>query len=395
MRRMHVAFFTVPRRPHVNPTLPIVSRLVRNGHRVTYVTSDKFAHRVTDAGGEVCRCQRFPPQYPTLHLDPFCDLAARTLSAVIPIYEKQRPDVIVYDSRSFAGRILAARSGVPAIRTDPCFAYDKENIARQAGPLHRGLVMEHARTLDLFLERNGIPGGDFLFYRESLNIYLYPRIFQLEGNAFDETCFYAGCCAGEQPYEGRWNARNAGGLPIILVAASSTYVQDAEYYRSIISALLGLKAHVVMSIGDDKDPAYFDPLPPHFEIIQNVSHDQVLSHARILICLGGMLASVEAAYYGVPMIVIDIANLDAGMYAANAVRLGFARAVRKTDSFEKELRESVIEVICDEHMLNRARCLQRIVREEGGGSEEVTDRIEEFVEIRRGMSGFAGDSSFS
>ena len=60
MTNRHIAFFSVPYPPHVNPTLAIVSVLVRRGYRVTYVTSDTFAARVAALGAfEVVSCPIF------------------------------------------------------------------------------------------------------------------------------------------------------------------------------------------------------------------------------------------------------------------------------------------------------------------------------------------------
>lgn len=47
---MHIAVICLPAAGHVNPTLPVVSELVRRGHRVTYATSEKYAKAVESAG---------------------------------------------------------------------------------------------------------------------------------------------------------------------------------------------------------------------------------------------------------------------------------------------------------------------------------------------------------
>lgn len=52
---MHIAFICLPAAGHVNPTLPVVSELVRRGHRVTYATAEKYAKSVESAGAAFFR----------------------------------------------------------------------------------------------------------------------------------------------------------------------------------------------------------------------------------------------------------------------------------------------------------------------------------------------------
>src|SRR5882757_9599511 len=62
MDRGHIAFLSFPHPPHVNPTVPIVSVLVRRGFRVSYVTSQRFRDRLLGVGAEVIACQSFDAQ---------------------------------------------------------------------------------------------------------------------------------------------------------------------------------------------------------------------------------------------------------------------------------------------------------------------------------------------
>src|SRR5690348_5163333 len=110
MKRAHIAFVSFPHHPHVNPTLPIVSTLVRRGFRVTYATSEKFAARVAAVGAEVVLCPPFEVSTLSQGEDekdrfshPFCRLAIRTLKKLTSFYENDHPDVIVYDLLAFAG----------------------------------------------------------------------------------------------------------------------------------------------------------------------------------------------------------------------------------------------------------------------------------------------------
>src|SRR5262249_55222220 len=115
MRDRHIAFFSFPQHAHLNPTLPIVSVLVRRGYRVTYVASENYAPRIAELGAEVVPCEAFDlaaafgegVNDKDIAEQPICRLAIRTLSQVLRFYETNRPDLIIYDHVAFAGRILA------------------------------------------------------------------------------------------------------------------------------------------------------------------------------------------------------------------------------------------------------------------------------------------------
>ena len=378
MKNSHIAFVSFPHPPHVNPTLPIVSVLVRRGFRVTYATSHKFASRVAELGAEVVSCPEF--RVGSLSETEEFDRVICELEEITPFYERNRPDLLVYDFMSLAGRILANRWDVPAIQTSPTFALDKDNLSHQVkDPELRKVILDWSKQINLFLEHHGIASGNFLFHRERLNIHLFPKALQLEGGALGEGCFYAGRCAGEQPYYGDWQKKNSEGKPIALVGTSTTHIRGPEYFRMCIAALSGLQWHVVLSVGDACDAASLMPLPPHFEIVRNTSHIKILRHASLYICLGGIITTAEAMYHGLPLIVTTHGALELEWQADNIESLGIGIHLRKADTNSENLRRAAIHVSEDHVLLQRVKQMQRAVQREPGG-EETVNRIEEFLE---------------
>ncbi|MFL6603917.1 MAG: nucleotide disphospho-sugar-binding domain-containing protein [Steroidobacteraceae bacterium] len=387
MRKNHIAFFSFPHYPHLNPTLPIVSVLVRRGHRVTYVASEQYAARIAELGAEVVPCE-------ALHLaavfeegvndqdileQPFCRLAARTLADVLRFYEANRPDLIIYDFVAFAGRILAHRWGIPAVQVSPQFVLDRTNFAHQiTDPEFRAQLLKDSKDADAFLSRHGIVDGDFLFYREKLNIYFFPRTLQPRGTVSEETCFFAGRCAGEQPLYGDWLKENANGRLVALVSTSTSYIRGPDYFRMCMAALSGLGWHVVLSIGDQGDRSVLSPLPAHFEIVQHTSHLRILPHTTVFICLGGTITSAEAAYHGVPLLVTSHGFLEPECMGNNIARAGLGIHLKKDDTSVESIRDAAMRLSSDAELRDRVRRLQECVRREAG-AEETANRIEEYL----------------
>jgi MGT family glycosyltransferase len=326
-------------------------------------------------GAEGVRCQRLPPVAPSRYENPFIELAARSVPLLEKLYRADTPDLLIYDGLFFAGRIIAKRLHLRVIQSTPCL--DTDNL------LDYGEQSADGSEFMKFLCEQNCAESYFSSgpapYRDEQNLFLFPRSFQLNSDAFDESCFYAGRVGGEQMSEGSWPLARADRRPVVLLAMSSTYRQKPSYFRLFIDALTGLGWHIVISIGEENDAGYFDPLPDHFETIQNMSHNLVLRHADLLIFMGGMLATAEAAYHGVPSICIRNDEYpELIRYGNISLSLGISKCVSLGPGFAARLRETATQIIEDPTIRKRVKEVQREVRREAG-AEETANRIEDYL----------------
>jgi MGT family glycosyltransferase len=122
---MHLVMVGVTAPSHVYPGLALISELVARGHRVSYVVGERLEELVAPTGAEVV-------PHPTLLPDGdeawpedageamqvFLDESMAVLGRVI---ELERPDAVLYDIGGLAGRVAAARWGVPAVQLSPTY----------------------------------------------------------------------------------------------------------------------------------------------------------------------------------------------------------------------------------------------------------------------------------
>jgi|GEM_PF-3952224 len=383
-RRPHIAFLTFPHTPDVNPTLPVVAVMCRRGMQVTYVTSERFAASPSALGANVIVCPPFRNPFREekgsdgARGHPHVSLAIETLAKLMPYFEVNRPDVIIYDFACLAGIILAEKSGIPAIQTSPSFAFSREYLRTQKDEFgFYGDVLNISRAGTDFLRDHGVD-REFIFSKEALNIFFYPKEFQLPGYISDETHFYASRCAPERWESSVWRNTFQNSKPLILVSTSTYYVQGPEYFRMCAEALGGLGHNVVLAIGDNNDASSIGPLPPEFEIIQAVPLIQVMPHAELLVCLGGMATSVEAMYHGVPLVMMTHGHCEAEVYAENAARLGLGFHLRKADTTVRALRRTVLDALDDAALRGQVAGMQRIVQR-GAGAEEVANQVTDYL----------------
>jgi MGT family glycosyltransferase len=382
MRRHHIAYLTFPHASHVNSSFSVVSTLAKRGYRVSYVSSERFLQKVAGLGIETLTCPVLPKYIvqPEVLGDsqehPFITLASATLANVLPFYEENRPDLIAYDDLCLAGRLTAELLRVPSVRMSPCLALSVEGLSRQLKSVpHRDTVLAVEAEVARFLETFG-GSGHFFFHNEGFNVYSYPKVFQLEDDIASANSLYAGRCAGEQRIRGVWQPKNTGERPVLLVSTSTFYLRGPDYFKMCVDALRDLRWHVVLAIGDNNDPRMFDALPPHFEILQGVPQFEALRYVDLLIALGGTATTMEAMYYGIPLLLITDGHPEPELYADNVVRLGLGRHLRKGEVTAETVRSSVIQISGDEDLLRRVRQMQLVVQREPGGEETVNRMIE-------------------
>jgi len=388
MKNLHIAFVMIPHDPYINPTLPVVSVLVRRGYRVSYVTSNRFAHRIAELGAEVVACSGIDTSKRVVetvdqqqNLENIVrDHARQRLSEVTPFYNANKPDLIVYTYVDCVGRVLANAWKIPAVQASVTFAFDKENFSQQVRHEEfRDLTLFRGAYIDRSLQQLGTDSVDCLFHREGLNICWFPKAFQPDGDVFGEDFFYAGRCPAEQPYYGDWRKTNNGGRPIVLISTSTSYVRGEDYFRMCIEAFSSLNWHVILSIGGSGCAAALRPLPSHFEIVQNTSHIQILRHAHLMICVGGIITTAEAAYHGVPLIIPTCGVPELEWLADHTTSLGLGIHLRKADTNVDSLKHAIARISEDFEIQDKVKKMQRIVRREPGG-EETANRIVDYLE---------------
>lgn len=388
MNKGHIAFISYPFPAFVNPTLPIVSILLRRGYRVTYATTESFANRVAALGAEVVLCPSIPTERTTNSAKEDDGALRRTLEdlvAAIPTMEKlyklDRPSVIVYGNMAPSGHILTRKLNIPGIQICSTFALNRENLHRQIrdATLRRNIVQTSAKV-DRFIQQQGVSPNDYFFARDTLNIYLFPVALQPMRDVVGNTCFYAGRCPAEQSYFGDWQPTKLDGRPTILVSTSSMYVRGPEYFKMFIEALRNLHCHVILSIGFEGSSGEYENLPSNFEVVSNVSHIKILPYVSLFACLGGIITTAESMYHGVPMLVTSHGFKELEWQGDNIEDTGVGVHLKKSDTSVGSIREFAAEMLADKALYDRMGQAKFAARREAG-AEEVANRIEEVLNL--------------
>ncbi|MEU8385447.1 macrolide family glycosyltransferase [Streptosporangium sp. NPDC048865] len=379
-----------PDHGHVIPSLAVVAELVRRGNQVTYLTSPAMAGPVTEAGATVLPYDSIYQHVDLRKLedDPlglislFLDESAAMLAAA---GSGRRPDVIVYDiSVLHAGRILAAKWGLPATQLIPVFASNAHFsflsaiYAEEGG----GGAPELPGWVDGMLARIGELAGahgvtadpaELWWEVQDSNVVALPRAFQFAGDTFDDRFAFVGPCLGERRFLREWEPPGDG-LPIALLSFGTVLSSRPELFRTCVRAFAELPWRAVVTLGDGMDPADLGPLPPTVEVRRWVSHLSVLRHASVAVTHGGMGTAMEALHLGRPSVVLPATAIDR-LSARRIEELGLGRVLDPEDLTPGRLVEAVLAVASDEGMRRAAGEMRREI-EAAGGTARAADVLE-------------------
>ena len=385
-----VLFVALAGHGHVTPTLPLVSELVRRGHRAEYACGPEFGESVSTAGAEWVALPGLVPFVPPAQVGPevvalwfrhfFAGLAA-TYPVLLQHCRTQRPDAVVYDATNWPARVVARELGLPAVRTVPNLA--ENEVYRQVGDAVSAGLEDDRQMAALIEDVAGFAAAHGVDLdvagtwdvTEELNLVFVPRAFQPAGDSFDDRFRFLGAMIGDREHQQSWSAPHPE-LPLVFISLGSIFTDHPGFYRTCLEALGDGSFQVVMTIGG-VDPAEVGPLPPTVQVAPWFPQLSVLREASAFLTHGGMNSTMEALYYGVPMLTFP----QMPEQAVNADRvavLGLGQTLDPQAVTAEALRSAVEELTSSPDIRANLDRMQAEVRS-AGGVDAGAHAIEEYL----------------
>ncbi len=237
---------------------------------------------------------------------------------LLKIVREFRPDIIVRESWEFASTLVAELEDIPLVRV--------------------GLGVGSVEDLSIRLASAGLAPA-----REALGLPPDPRGDRLRDTPYLTTVpepledpsaapatlirrFAPGSDLGAtaQPPADWWPGNDD---PLVyLTLGSVTPLRHLPYfpalYRAAIEQLAPLRARILVTIGDKRDPDELGALPASVHVERWVPHDAIAPHARVIVCHGGYGTTLGSLYHGVPVVVIPLFSTDQWANADAIARVG-------------------------------------------------------------------------
>jgi MGT family glycosyltransferase len=180
---------------------------------------------------------------------------------------------------------------------------------------------------------------------------------------------------GEREQVQSWSSPHPE-MPLLFVSLGSIFTDRPDFYRTCVEAFGDGHFQVAMTIGD-VDPADVGPVPPTVQVASWFPQLAVLRQARAFVTHAGMNSTMEALYYGIPMLALPQMPEQA-VNADRVAALGLGRKLDPQTITAEALRSAVDQVTVSPVIQANLHRMQAEVRH-AGGAEAGAQAIEEYL----------------
>jgi MGT family glycosyltransferase len=401
---------------NVPPVLGLVRRLCRRGHRVRVLTEPCLRAPVEDAGARfVAFTRHFTREDRTQDL--MDDWKARTpigalrksLDRVVfgparivaeETYreiERERADVVVADLMMPGALVAAEAAGVPRVvlfhmpeylpgpgrpAAGPGFLPRSDLIGRLRDGLmtrafHR-LVREFLVPFNEAREAFGLSplrtSQELLgeFHRADLRLIQTSEAFDFPITPRPPNVRYVGPVLDDPDWVGDWENpwRSDDPRPLVVASLSSTFQDQGDLIRRIVSALGTLEVRGLVTLGPSMADQRFE-VPENVVTVASAPHARIFPQAAAVVTHAGHGTVMRALAHGVPVLCLPMGR-DQDDNAARVVASGAGLRLRPSAS-PKRVAESLRRLLREAGFREHARRLSHIIQADVAADLAVTE----------------------
>jgi MGT family glycosyltransferase len=395
----------------VTPGLGVARRLLARGHSVHVLADPTIGAHAEQAGCTFSPWAHAPhrtsldPAEDLLHdwettnplvmlrrvRDRFIAGPAEAFAAdTADVIERVGPDVVVPDYLLFGSIIAAQAADLPVVPTVPNIWTIPTRGVPAIGPgwpLAKGRPGRWRDAALLWavnaLFRKGLPALDAAraarglaplrsFYDQVLDtdgiLVLTSRTFDVASGATPANATYVGPILDEPSWAEPWTDAEASGEPLVLVAFSSTYQQQAPLLQRAVDGVSSLPVRGVVTLGPMLAPDSVSS-SANVTVVPSAPHGPILRAASVAVTHCGHGTVMKALANGVPMVCIPMGR-DQNDTAARVVHHG-AGIRLSTRASATEIATAVRTVLEDPRYRNNAARLARAIADEVATSDLV------------------------
>ena len=363
---MHIAFVSLGAFGHINPTLALVTELVKQGVRVTYFTTEAFRNIIEPTGAKFVAVPSWMAENDK-HNDgekkeddggvaaavPFLFLneAGAYIDTILDTLHDDKPDAIVHDFAGIAGIIAADNLNVPNVMLYTSYpSNDSYSVAAgfESCPADHPLRKAAAGIAAGYAEKYGcrvMTVKEIFDGHGDFNLVMMQKKLVPNYESFDDSFVFTGVQIGKRTAFGSWKAPD-NGKPLLYSSLGTAFNNWPEYYPILFDAVRDLDINVFAALGSI-DPASLKDIPANVEVGQMVPQLDILSQASVFITHAGMGGTGEAIYYGVPMIAIPQMEEQA-ITARQIEKLGLGVAFLDKSAITSEALKTAIQKLLTE-----------------------------------------------
>ena len=395
------------------PLMSVADALVQRGHSVRVLADDLLRPEVEAAGAQHLSWTRAPQR--SGHgrdgdfvrdweaddlLGNFARMRDRLAVGPASLYaadvreeiERRRPAAVLSELLLFGPLVAAEAAQVPAVVLSPTINVipaagvppfgqgflpaatpQDEARDREVGALMLAAWDEALPALNAARAEQGLPPLEHVLDQGRSA----ARVLVLTSRAFDflgplpPVVKHVGPRLYDPPWAQSWSAP-AGADPLVLVALSSKFQDQAQLLQRIVDALRPLAVRGVVTTGLGIDPESVDA-PPHVQVVRSAPHAQVLREAALTITHAGHGTVIKSLAAGVPLVCLPMGR-DQLDVAARVVHAGAGQRL-DPDTPVDLITTAIREVLTDPGCVAAATRIASVIADETA-SDLAVEEIE-------------------
>jgi MGT family glycosyltransferase len=398
-----IIVITVPVEGHFNPFVPIIARLVQNGHDVLCFAGRKFQERVEDTGSTFeppplkwdTSIQETYDVFPELRnksglaqlklyiklvmFDPVPDLIYKLKDQI----ENFQPDLIISDTFLIVGSWVTEFYNIPSVRISvlplslpgknippfglgllpgkSLFSKLRNNILRWV--FNKLLFNDVQKYGEEIRNRIGLPSLGKSFVKkefENANLYLHTSIpnFEYPREEFPPKLRFIGPTITPPNINYKkpeWWSEIEKDIPVVLINQGTV---SKDYDDLIIPAIEALKNEKIVVIAVPVKEGKIMNLPENVHTELYIPFGNILPYVDLLITNGGFGGTQNALVFGIPIIIAG-ATEDKMEVAARLEYSGAGINLRNQKPTSKNIMKAYRKIMSDQSYKQKAEELKR------------------------------------
>lgn len=400
-----VVFFNIPASGHINPTLAVVTEMVRRGEQVLYVNTEEMRAQIERTGATFVA---YPPANDLERLMQYAtngDMAGNVLmltkigEQMIPftleLLGREKPDYVIFDSLCSWGKQGAEKLGIPAAASIVTFALGHGAFPAISPLVMLQMVSSMARKIPAYWQvarrtqrQFGVKPVGFvstLMNKGDLNMIYTSAEFQPNGHKFPPQYRFVGPPISPRTSKNDFPFEQITRRPVIYISLGTVNNANTDFYRQCFAAFGNHPGQFILSVGTKIDIAELGPIPDNFIVRNFVPQLEVLQRSDVFVTHGGMNSVQEGLFYGLPLVVVP-QQAEQAMVAAQVVKYGAGVALGTKPPLGEvkasELRKAVEHVLAHQEAYDAATCALGDSFRSAGGYLRAADEFIKFGQRR-------------
>ncbi|PJI10093.1 MULTISPECIES: macrolide family glycosyltransferase [Clostridium] len=390
-----VLFLNMPAHGHVNPTLGIVSELVKHGENVTYFCTNEFKSKIEQAGANFKSYnEKTNPltkkqninikpnlKYYLNHLSEIIKSIDVIISDILEQINGIKYDYIVYGSMFPVGKIIAQILKVPSVASFAVFATAKELMEQRREFINVNELKNHpvnnvykdvSQQLKIKYDVE-LPDNMFelFFNKGDINIAYTSKYFVAHTEYYDDSFKFIGPPIYDRKENIDFPFEKLKGKKVAYISLGTVFNNtDNKLYDVFFKTFANTDFTVVMS-AYNLELSKFD-IPDNFIVRNYVPQSKILKYTDVAITHAGMNSTSDLIYNNVPFVAIPI-GADQPYMAGRAAELKATISLDKDKLTPKILKSSVEKVLYDSSYLKNIKKISNSFKQTGGYKKAIEE----------------------